>query len=291
MEPDVLQWIVILFVFSLAIGFIAPIGGVGGGALFVPIATVVFPFHVDFIRGAGLVIAVTSALSSAPYLIEMGLANIKIMLPIAVVSVIASIAGGRAGLWLTNAVPLGESYFSFFLGIVLLGIFVVMVTSRQIEFPQPKKVDPLSRRLGLHGSWHEPSLGKTVHYQTTNLVPGMLSFGGVGFIAGVFGIGAGWANVPVLNLLMGAPIKVSAAVSMAIITMNAAAASWVYIARGATLPLICIPSMIGISVGARLGAKAAARTKPLVVKHLVLAVVLIVGLLDIGKGMRGLGVL
>ena len=28
-------------------------------------------------------------------------------------------------------------------------------------------------------------------------------------MAGMFGLGAGWANVPVLNLLMGVPLKVS----------------------------------------------------------------------------------
>ena len=29
----------------------------------------------------------------------------------------------------------------------------------------------------------------------------------IGVMAGMFGIGAGWANVPALNLLMGAPLK------------------------------------------------------------------------------------
>ena len=32
-------------------------------------------------------------------------------------------------------------------------------------------------------------------------------------MAGMFGLGAGWANVPVLNLLMGAPLKISVATS------------------------------------------------------------------------------
>ncbi len=32
-----------------------------------------------------------------------------------------------------------------------------------------------------------------------------ISFSFIGFIAGMFGLGAGWAGVPVLNLLVGAP--------------------------------------------------------------------------------------
>ena len=69
----------------------------------------------------------------------------------------------------------------------------------------------------------------------------------MGFIAGMFGLGAGWANVPVLNLIMGAPIKVAVSTSMAIITVNDAAAAWIYMAKGAILPLIVVPSVVGIS--------------------------------------------
>ena len=35
---------------------------------------------------------------------------------------------------------------------------------------------------------------------------GLALFAGIGFMAGMFGLGAGWANVPVLNLVMGAPL-------------------------------------------------------------------------------------
>jgi len=63
----------------------------------------------------------------------------------------------------------------------------------------------------------------------------------------MFGLGAGWANVPVLNLIMGAPIKVAVSTSMAIITVNDAAAAWIYMAKGAILPLIVVPSVVGIS--------------------------------------------
>jgi len=290
MNLAVMQWIVILFVFTFAIGILAPIGGVGGGVLFVPLATAIFPFSVDFIRGAGLIMALTSSLSSAPYLIEKGLANVKIMSPIAVVSIITSIIGGIVGLWITNTFPQGESYFTILLGIVLLFIFVIMIASKQTEFPKINKVDIFSKKLGLRGAWYEASLNKTVEYETTNLPYGMISFGAVGFIAGMFGLGAGWANVPVLNLIMGAPIKISVATSMAIITVNDAAASWVYIAKGATLPLICIPSVTGITIGARIGAKLAAKAKPVFIKYLVIAIMLFAAFLDIVKGVRGIGV-
>jgi len=64
----------------------------------VPLATAFFPFSVDFIRGAGLIIALSSSLFSVPYLIQKGLANVKIVAPIAVVSILTYILGGVVGL-------------------------------------------------------------------------------------------------------------------------------------------------------------------------------------------------
>ena len=286
-----LQWVVILFFFTLAIGVIAPIGGVGGGVLFVPLATAFLPFHVDFIRGAGLIMALTSSLSSTPVFMEKGLANLRIVIPLVIVSLVTSIGGSVAGLWLTNRFPAGDSYFSVCLGFLLLFIFVVMIFSKRIEFPDVRRSDPLSAKLGLQGSWHEPSLRRMVSYQTTNLPYALLSFAAVGFIAGMFGLGAGWASVPVFNLVMGVPIKVAAATSMALITVNSAAASWVYIASGAVLPLICVPSVLGMSIGARIGAKLAVKTKPLFIKYLIMAVMLFAAVIDIIKGLRGIGFL
>jgi len=291
MELSVVQWVVVLFVFTFVIGILAPIGGVGGGVLFVPLAAAFFPFSIDFVRGAGLIMALTSSLSSTPYLIRKGLSNLKIMIPAVVVSNITAIIGSIAGLWVTNTFPTGESYIIIALGGILLVIFVFMLASRQIEFPQIKKIDTLSQRLKLDGRWYEPSSKEIYEYATTNLPLGLLMFSLVGFVAGMFGLGAGWASVPVLNLVMGAPIKVAVATSMAIITVNTSSASWVYLAKGAILPLICIPSIMGMSIGARVGAKLAAAAKPLIIKYLVMFIMLLAAVLDIVKGIHGLHVL
>lgn len=284
-------WPLALFIFTLAIGIIAPVSGVGGGVLFVPLATAFFPFHVDFIRGAGLIMALTSALSSAPQLMKRGLANIKIMAPVVVVSMVTSVLGGMAGLWITNAFPQGKHYVNIALGIVLFVIFVVMIRSKRVEYPEVKKIDSLTQKLGIQGEWFEPSLDRVVQYQTTNLPIALPAFAAVGFIAGMFGLGAGWANVPVLNLIMCAPIKVATSTSMLIIAVNDAAAAWVYLANGAILPIIVIPSVLGITIGARIGARVAAKAKPRLVRYLVLAIMLLAAVLDITKGLSGLGIL
>ena len=281
-------WPFILFVFTFIIGIIAPMSGVGGGVLFVPLCTAFFPFSIDFIRGAGLIMALTSALSSLPELIKKRLANIKIMAPIVCISMITSILGGIVGIWITNAFPKGKYYITIALGLVLFVIFIVMLTSKRVEFPEVKTQDSLSKTLDLKGDWFEPSLNKTVEYKITRLPVGIIFFALVGFIAGMFGLGAGWANVPVLNLVMGAPIKIATSTSMAIISVNDAAAAWIYISKGAVLPVIVIPSIIGISIGARIGARLAVRVKPAFVKYLVMAIMLLAAVLNIFKGIKGL---
>jgi hypothetical protein len=284
-------WCIALFVFTFVVGLIAPVSGVGGGVLFVPLATALFPFSIDFIRGTGLVMALVSAQSSAPRLVRQGLGNVRAMVPVVVVSMVTSVFGGIFGLHLTSAYPEGRYYIILALGILLFGIFVVMLTSKRSEHPDVQQQDNLSEMLGLCGEWREGDAGEPIRYKLTNLPLGVVCFAAVGFIAGMFGLGAGWANVPVLNLIMGAPIKIATSTSMAIITVNDAAAAWTYLSKGAVLPLIVVPCVAGVTLGARLGARIAARAKPTAVQYLVMAIMLLAASTNIYKGLKGLEVL
>ena len=51
-------WPVALLFFCFILGIIAVMAGVGGGVLFVPLVSGFFPFHLDFVRGAGLLVGV-----------------------------------------------------------------------------------------------------------------------------------------------------------------------------------------------------------------------------------------
>lgn len=284
-------WSLLLFVFALLIGIVAPISGVGGGVLFVPLTTAFFPFNIDFIRGAGLTLALTSALSASPRLIERGLANLKASIVIATVSIASSIVGSVLGLWITNEFPEGKHYITIALGVALFFIFAVMVRSKKVEFPEVKKVDSLSEKLDLTGRWYESSRDEIVEYKLTRLPYALPAFTGVGFIAGMFGLGAGWANVPVLNLIMCAPLRIAVSTSMLLIAINDAAAMWVYLAKGAILPLIVFPAILGVTIGARIGAMIAERVRPRIIRTAVLGIMLLAALLDIHKGLVGLEVI
>ena len=82
-------------------------GGRRRRVLFVPIVSAFFPFHLDFVRAAGLLIALTSALSAAPSLLGSGLASLRLAMPLALIGSVTSIVGALVGLALpTGAVQI-----------------------------------------------------------------------------------------------------------------------------------------------------------------------------------------
>ena len=118
----------------------------------------------------------------------------------------------------------------------------------------------------------------------------LLLLGFVAIVAGMFGLGAGWANMPVLNLLMGVPMKVSVATSKFLLSITDTSAAWIYMNRGCVIPLIAVPSIVGLMLGSLIGVKILAVAKPKMIRYIVIAVLFFAGLKAIDKGL-GLGFL
>lgn len=271
-------WPLGLFACCFLLGIVAVPAGIGGGTLFVPIVGSLFPFHLDFVRGAGLLVALASALASGPMLLRSGLGSLRLTLPLAVLASASAIGGAMLGL----ALP--ASVVQVLLGGVVLGIVAIMLMSRSSEFPQVAAPDVLSRSLALHGVFVDRASGRTVQWQVHHTAAGLVAFTGIGVMAGLFGIGAGWANVPVLNLLMGTPLKLAAGTSGVVLSLVDSSAAWVYLHRGAVLPMIAVPSVLGTMLGARIGARLLHRLDARVVRKLVLGVLLFAGVRALLKG-------
>jgi uncharacterized protein len=104
-------------------------------------------------------------------------------------------------------------------------------------------------------------------------------------MAGMFGLGAGWANVPVLNLLMGAPLKVSVASSKFLLSIVDTSAAWVYLNQGAVIAMIAVPSIVGIMLGSIVGVKVLKKTNAAVVRKVVITMLLLAGTRALLKGL------
>ncbi|MBI3147243.1 MAG: sulfite exporter TauE/SafE family protein [Betaproteobacteria bacterium] len=273
------SWPLVLFAACFVMGIIAVPAGIGGGTLFVPIVGSFFPFHLDFVRGAGLLVALASALAAGPMLLRSGLGSLRLALPLAVLASASSIGGAMLGLALPPQVV------QVLLAVVVLGIVAFMFFSKKSEFPQVDRPDPIAQALALNGVFLDGATGRTVNWQVHRTVPGLLVFLVIGALAGMFGIGAGWANVPALNLLMGAPLKVSAGTSGLVLSLVDSSAAWVYLNQGAVLPMIAVPSVAGMMLGARIGARLLHVLKAAVIRRLVIGVLLFAGLRALFKGL------
>lgn len=273
-------WPIILFFFCFVLGIIAVLAGVGGGVLYVPLVSAFFPFHLDFVRGAGLFVALSGALAAGPGLLKRNLANLRLALPVALIASTCAIFGAFLGLALpTNIVQIC-------LGAVILFIAILLSTSKNVERPTVTKQDAIGLALGMSGSYLEETSGEIVHWKTHRTLMGFLLFIVIGVAAGMFGLGAGWANVPVLNLLMGAPLKISVATSKFLLSITDTSAAWIYLNKGCVIPLIAIPSIIGLMLGSIVGVRLLAKAKPKLIRYLVIGVLIFAG----GKALlKGLG--
>ena len=271
-------WPLVLFVVTFALGIFAVLGGVGGGVLYVPIISGFFPFHLDFVRGAGLLVALSGALAAGPGLLKSGLASLRLAIPVALIASTCAIAGAMIGLALPTYIV------QIFLGLTIMGICVLMLTAKKAEYPDVPQSDKLSSVLRIYGVYYEDSSGKEVDWKVHRTPLGLVLFIGIGLMAGLFGLGAGWANVPVLNLVMGAPLKISVATSKFLLSITDTSAAWIYLNKGCVIPMMVVPSLVGIMLGSFVGVRLLKIAKPTFIRWMVIVILAFAGIKAFLKG-------
>ncbi len=281
-------WPIILFVFCLVLGILAVMAGVGRRR------TLCTSGERDFFRsisisleGVGLMVALAGALAAGPGLLRRNLANLRLALPVALVASTFSIVGAMLGLYLS---ALNPDIIQTCLGVTIVAIAILLLLSKNTEKPVVTKQDAIGLVLGLRGAYWDDGARESVEWKTHRTLLGLLMFILVGLLAGMFGLGAGWANMPVLNLLMGVPLKVSVATSKFLLSITDTSAAWIYMNRGCVIPLIAVPSIVGLMLGSLIGVKILAVAKPKMIRYMVIGVLFFAGLKSIDKGL-GLGLL
>ncbi len=273
-------WPLSLLLLTFVMGILAALGGVGGAVLFVPIVSGFFPFHFDFVRGAGLLVALSGALAAGPGFLRMNLASLRLAMPVALVASTCAILGAIVG----QILPVDIVRTA--MGFTILGIVVVMMLAKRSTYPEVPESDRLSSVLGICGVFTEASIGRIISWKVHRSGLGLFLFTFVGFAAGMFGLGAGWANVPVLNLVMGAPLKVSVATSKFLLSITDTSAVWVYINAGCVIPMIVVPSLVGIMLGSLVGVRILRYAKPDFVRWIVIVLLLFAGTKAITQGLN-----
>jgi uncharacterized membrane protein YfcA len=223
-------------------------------------------------------VALASAVAAAPGLLRAGLADLRLSLPLALLASSSSIVGALVGL----ALP--ASIVQTALGATILLIVALMWLAKKSEFPEVERTDPLANALRIHGVFYDAVNRREIAWKVHRTPLGLLLFVGIGMLAGLFGLGAGWANVPALNLVMGVPLRLSAGSSGFILSIVDSSAVWVYINKGAILALVAAPSVIGMMLGAFIGARLLTIIKASSIRKLVIVMLFAAGVRALAKG-------
>ena len=290
MEFGGIEFFFIFLVISIFIGIVAVLGGVGGAVVFTPLMMGFTPINSFVIRATGLLVAMAGSLIAARPFLNRGLANIRLLLvagvPYAVFAVIGALLAGYLE---ETAGDTGDAIIRLALGVLMLGISgLILFAGKRVEYPEVTKVDGITERLALATSYYEESLRKVVSYKIARAPVGIGLFCFVGFISGLFGLGAGWAMVPTLNLVMLAPLKVAAASSKVLIGIGDTAAVWPYMMDGAIFALFAVPCVLGMVIGTVIGAKIMLRVKVGFVRWLVILLMCGAGVKSVMDGITGL---
>ena len=93
-------------------------------------------------------------------------------------------------------------------------------------------------------------------------------------ISAVLGVGGGIIKVPLMNLVMGVPLRIATATSNLMIGVTASASAIVYLLRGGIDPWVAGPTAVGVFLGASIGSRIAHRVDVRVLRTLFVVVLL-----------------
>jgi len=278
------------FILSFAIATIAVMAGIGGGVLFTPLMLAFTPVDSLIVRGTGLIVAMFSGLVSTGPLMKSGLGNLKLSMYCCLGYGIGAFIGAQGAIWASERLgETGEGFVRITLGIIVFLLVLYFLRGGvKIEWPQVKRVDRFTKRLKLPQPYYENSLGKVIEYRINRAGLGIVAMVGVGMISGFFGLGAGWAIVPTMNLIMGVPLKVAAACSGVIIGMGDCISVWPYIFAGAVIPLFAALWLVGQVLGGIVGAQILIRVKAGSIRLILIGILLFSSFGLITKGLTTL---
>jgi uncharacterized membrane protein YfcA len=83
---------------------------------------------------------------------------------------------------------------------------------------------------------------------------------------------------------MGLPLKLSVGTSGFLLSVIDTSAVWIYLNRGAVLPMLVVPSIVGVMLGAKIGARLLGLAPAAIVRRIVLTLLLIAGARALLKG-------
>ena len=259
-------------------GLVGALLGLGGGIFLVPFLTDPALMNLPFQEASGitLVAVIATSTAGAGTYVRTRLANIRL----AVLLAPATVAAALAASWLAQG--LDRTILSTIFALLLVYAAVNMVRPSRArtaaETGDAPSDPPATDPWGLGGTYTDAALGRPVHYIVRRIRTGFAASLLGGTVSGLLGVGGGIIQVPVMNLLMGVPLKVATGTSNYLLGITAAASALIYYANGRINPVYAVPVALAVFAGARAGALLVQRLQSRVLRWIFAAVAVFVAL-------------
>lgn len=263
---------------SFGAGLLGALTGLGGGLIVVPMMTLLFHIDLRYAIGASLVSVIATSSGAAAAYVREGFTNVRVGIFLEVATTVGALTGAAlAGFIPTSALA------------VLFGVVLLYTAVRSFRTPDDHPTDlppdPLAVRLRLNSTY--PTVAGVRSYSVQGVKGGFALMFVAGILSALLGIGSGIVKVLAMDRRMKLPFKVSTTTSNFMIGVTAAASAGVYLHRGYIEPVLAFPVMLGVLAGALLGARILGRAKTLWLRRLFTAVVVILAVEMLYKGLRG----
>ncbi len=277
-----------------AAGMFGSLLGLGGGILIVPMLTLGFGLPLRSAVAVSLVsVIVTSSASAAVYL-QRHVANLRLGMTLEVFSAAGAFVGGLV------AFLIDEQLLAALFAALLAWVAVSMarrqdppreVLDEAVEDDGPALDEPGGVAPG-PGQDHLP--GETLTdalsgpgYRIRRIPAGMVGSAFAGLNSALLGVGGGIIKVPVMHLVMGAPLRTSTATSNMMMGITAVASAVIYLLRDEIDPFVAGPVVLGVFTGASLGSRMAHRVDVRILRWLFV-LVLVYTAFEMGRKALGL---
>lgn len=241
-----------LILFGFFVGIIGSIMGIGGGAFIVPFLVIVFGLSIKKAIAVSLVSIIATSNAVASVNVEKGLANI------------------RVGIILELTMALGSIFATFIMISInpsvlqVLFSFMLLPTALSMYIKSRKKIEDelvLNSKSNKEYCYYDYSLKRVVRYSVIKEKLAMFFSFFAGMLSGLFGLGGGLIQVPVMNLICKIPMKVATSTSNFMIGLSSCASALILWKKGYIIPNISFFMVIGVLFGSFLGMKILYRAK------------------------------
>jgi len=261
---------------GLTAGLLGALLGLGGGVFVVPALSLIFGLPQLVAVGTSNLAVIATSTAGASVYVRNRLTNVRLALILLVPTTLAALISSLIASFLPQQVLSG------LFAIILLYTSYTMLTNRELAPPAGSdEAIEATDALDLKAAHYDAASGNVEIYTPRRVREGMSVNALAGVLAGLLGVGGGVVQMPVMNLLMGVPLKVATGTSSFMIGVTATSAAFVRYAHGDIDPLIAVPTALFVFVGARIGAWLVPRAPNAILRRIFGWVAIIIAMLMI----------